>query len=81
MLSKPHISLISQTGKNPVEQVTVRVLPDGRLSRRNAAAYLGVKEKTLAMWQLEGKGPSSVRVGGRRFYFKDELDGFIHREY
>ena len=60
-----------------IERVRVRVLPDGRLSRKDAAAYLGRAEKTLAMWHLERKGPPSVLVGGRRFYFKDALDAFV----
>ena len=60
-----------------IEQVRVRVLPDGRMTRENAATYLGMKSKTLAMWELEGKGPPSVKIGGRRFYYKDALDTFI----
>lgn len=60
-----------------IEPVRVRVLPDGRLTREDAAAYLGMKPKTLAMWFIEGKGPPSVKVGGRRFYYKDALDAFI----
>jgi hypothetical protein len=60
------------------EQRRVRILPDGRLTREDAATYLGMKPKTLAMWQLHGKGPRSVLVGGRRFYFKADLDAFIH---
>ncbi len=68
-------------GQEPViEQVRVRVLPDGRLTRKEAAKYLGRAEKTLAMWKLEGKGPKSVLVGGRRFYFKDTLDAFVRGE-
>ena len=63
-----------------IEQVRVRVLPDGRMSRSDAAAYLGRAVKTLAMWDLKGKGPKSVRVGGRIFYFKDDLDAFIQGE-
>ncbi len=61
----------------PVEQVRVRVLPDGRMSREDAARYLGRKSKTLAMWALQGKGPPMVKVGGRVFYFRDDLDGFV----
>ena len=61
-----------------LEQVRVRVLPDGRMTRRDAARYLGRAEKTLAMWALQGKGPKSMLVGGRRFYFKDVLDAFIN---
>jgi len=63
-----------------VEEVRVRVLPDGRMSREDAAKYLGYEPKTLAMWLLEGKGPPSVKVGGRRFYYKAALDSFIHGE-
>ena len=63
-----------------VEHVAVRILPDGRMTREDAARYLGMKPKTLAMWQLQGKGPASVRVGGRRFYFLADLDAFIRGE-
>lgn len=63
-----------------VENVRVRVLPDGRMTRRDAAAYIGVAEKTLAMWAMDRKGPPSVKVGGRRFYYKDVLDKFIAGE-
>ncbi len=63
-----------------IERVHVRVLPDGRMSRKDAAKYLGRADKTLAMWELEGKGPPSVLVGGRRFYFKDALDAFVRGE-
>ncbi len=68
---------VVETEELAVEQVRVRVLPDGRLSRKDAAAYLGRAEKTLAMWHVEGKGPTSVLVGGRRFYFKEALDAFV----
>ncbi|MDP6352127.1 MAG: hypothetical protein QF926_06460 [Alphaproteobacteria bacterium] len=60
-----------------IEPVRVRVLPDARVDRRNAAKYLGRAEKTLAMWEMEGKGPKSIKVGGRRFYYIDVLDKFI----
>ena len=60
-----------------IEMVRVRVLPDGRMDRRSAACYLGRQPKTLAMWALLGKGPRSVKVGGRVFYFRDDLDAFV----
>ena len=63
-----------------IEQVRVRVLPDGRLTRKDAAKYLGRAEKTLAMWAMEARGPRVVRVGGRCFYFKNALDAFIRGE-
>lgn len=55
----------------------VTLLPDGRMSRRDAASYLGMAEKTLAMWASERRGPASVKVGGRCHYFKEDLDAFI----
>ena len=63
-----------------LEHVHVRILPDGRMTRQDAARYLGMKPKTLVMWQLDNKGPRSVLVGGRRFYFQVELDAFIGGE-
>jgi hypothetical protein len=60
-----------------IEHVRVRVLPDGRVSRNDAAAYLGRKPKTLAMWALERRGPAIVHVGGRCFYQITELQRFV----
>jgi hypothetical protein len=64
-------------GQPAIEHVKVRILPDGRMARGDAARYLGHQPKTLAMWALQGKGPRSVKVGGRVFYFKEDLDVFI----
>ena len=66
-----------ETEEPAIEQVRVRVLPDGRMSRKDAAKYLGRAEKTLAMWAMAGKGPRSVLVGGRRFYFQTDLEAFV----
>ncbi len=63
-----------------VDQVRVRILPDGRMTRRDAARYLGRATKTLAMWEMQGKGPPSILVGGRRFYYKAVLDAFVRGE-
>ncbi len=60
-----------------IDQVRVRVLPDGRMTREDAAKYLGTTPKTMAMWQLHGEGPRSVLIGGRRFYFRADLDAYI----
>ena len=68
------------TSTTALEHVHVRILPDGRMTRQDAARYLGMKPKTLVMWQLDNKGPRSVLVGGRRFYFQVELDAFIGGE-
>ena len=64
-----------------IERVRVRILPDGRMTRGDAAKYLGIAPKTIAMWDLEDPSKlGGVKVGGRRFYYKDRLDAFIHGE-
>lgn len=62
-----------------IEHVSIRVLPDGRMTRSDAARYLGLRPKTLAMWMMLGKGPASTKVGGRVFYFQRDLDEFVAR--
>ncbi|MBV9842395.1 MAG: DNA-binding protein [Sphingomonadaceae bacterium] len=59
-----------------MDEIKVMVLPDGRLDRANAAKFLGYQPKTLAEWHRLGKGPRSRLVGGRRFYFIEDLRAF-----
>jgi hypothetical protein len=59
-----------------VEQVKVIVLPDGRLDRKNAAAFLGRETKTLADWATKGIGPLNRKVGGRVFYYLRDLEAY-----
>ena len=59
-------------------QVEVTVFPDGRLDAKNAASYLGLSVKTLAMMRCKGTGPEFVKRG-RIFYFKDDLDAWLSR--
>ncbi len=63
-----------------LERTRVRVLPDGRLTRKDAAAYLGRAPKTLAMWAMVGTGPPALKVGGRIFYRLDDLRRFAGAE-
>lgn len=60
-----------------VDRVRVRVTPDGRLTRADAAAFLGLSPKTLAEWHCKGVGPVSRKVGGRCFYTLDSLQHFV----
>ncbi len=71
---------VSELPSRAFDEVRIRILPDGRLTRADAARYLGRAKKTLEMWAMEGRGPRSVRVGGRIFYFKNDLDSFIRGE-
>ena len=70
----------TETSVAAVEHVKVRVLPDGRLTRTDAARYIGIDPKTMANWSLTNFGPRPHRVGGRVFYYKDALDAFIRGE-
>ncbi|MGA7181260.1 MAG: helix-turn-helix domain-containing protein [Thiobacillaceae bacterium] len=50
------------------------------LTRRQAAEYLGVKEKTLAQWATAGRyGLPYIRVGRKAMYRQSDLDAFIER--
>jgi hypothetical protein len=61
-----------------VEMPRIFVHPDGRMNRKNAALYLGCAAKTLANWATKGSGPRYVFVGGRVFYFRHDLDGWVN---
>jgi len=74
------VSMTVNAISGEIERVTVRVLPDGRMSRADAARYLGHDKATLAKWQAQGRGPNAVRVGGKIFYYQRELDAFIRGE-
>jgi excisionase family DNA binding protein len=51
---------------------------DPLLSRRDAARYLGLTEKTLATWASTGRQIlPMVKIGGRVKYRKSVLDKFI----
>lgn len=58
-------------------KIQIEVFPDGRMDTANAAKYLGLKEKTLAMMRCEGSGPQFIKRG-RIFYFKDDLDAWLN---
>lgn len=60
-----------------IEATRVRTTPDGRLTRENAAAFLGIAPRTLANWKSKGRGPKQTRIGGRVFYRLEDLRGFI----
>lgn len=63
----------------PIEAVQITMFPDGRLDVKNAALYLGLKEKTLAMMRGYGSGPKFIKRG-RIFYFKEDLDNLLNAE-
>lgn len=67
------------TEKLEIESISIKIFPDGRMDVKNAAAYLGLKEKTLAMMRSSGTGPKFIKRG-RIFYFKEDLDAWINSQ-
>ena len=53
-------------------ELKIQVFPDGRLDVPNAANYLGLKEKTLAMMRCQGHGQKFIKRG-RIFYVQNDL--------
>lgn len=62
-----------------IERVRVVVFPDGRLDTTNAALYLGLSVKTLAMMRSDGKGPPFIKCG-RVFYFIQDLEAWMAKQ-
>jgi len=63
-----------------VEVMKVRIFPDNRVDRLNAAIALGRSIKTLASWKCKGIGPRPINVGGRVFYDWDEVRAMARGE-
>lgn len=54
--------------------------PDARVSLSNAARILGVSPQSVARWTrvgVRGVVLPKIRVGGRTFVLKSDLDAFI----
>lgn len=58
------------------DTVKVRILPDGRMNRSDAARFLGMESGTLAAWGVKGVGPRPRKVGGRVFYYLRDVEAF-----
>ena len=61
-----------------VIQDRIRITPDGRVSRAHAAKFLGLQPKTLAEWKRLRRGPEPHLVGGRIFYWYEDLVDFVN---
>lgn len=62
---------------NNIQSIEVTMYPDGRLDTKNASAYVGLSEKTMAMQRCDGTGPKFVKRG-RIFYFIEDLDSWLN---
>jgi hypothetical protein len=49
--------MMSTVMQTPIKLIEISIFPDGRMDVVNAARYLGLKEKTIAMFRSQGSGP------------------------
>jgi len=50
-----------------------------RMGVDDAAKHLGLAASTLNKMRGEGRGPRYIRLGGRVFYRRQDLDSYIER--
>lgn len=62
-----------------IKIVAVTMLPDGRMDTQNAALYVGLSQKTLAMQRTKGTGPRYIKRG-KVFYYQTDLDEWLGGE-
>ena len=60
-----------------INEVNITVLPNGLVTRKDAAVFLGRKAKTLAEWKTAGTGPEAIMIRHRAFYRLADLKAFI----
>lgn len=66
-----------------VRNETARVLPDGRISRAEAARYIGVSANTLRAWDVSGRHDDHYRkltVAGRVYYRFEQIVAFVEAQ-
>lgn len=62
----------------PLDREDLHKLPSPLLSRKEAAAYLGVAEQTLAIWKSAGRyNLPVIKIGRLAKYRLTDLDAFI----
>jgi len=58
--------------------IEIQIYPDGRMDSENAAKYLEISEKTLAIYRCNGTSPKFIKRGRRVFYFQSDLDEWLN---
>jgi hypothetical protein len=59
-----------------IQRVKVVVFPDGRVDTENAALFVGLSPKTMAMMRSAGTGPKFIKRG-RVFYYLEDLQRWL----
>jgi hypothetical protein len=50
------------------------------LTTASAAALLNAKKATLEKWRVLGTGPAYYRIGGRVYYFPEDIQRYIESQ-
>ena len=61
----------------------VRILPDGRISRADAALYIGVSPNTMRAWDVSGRHDDlfqKLTVAGRVYYRFEQIVAFVEAQ-
>lgn len=73
------VIFLENKSKNKLKVKPRITFPDGRLTVKDAAIYLGFKDKTLAMMRSNGTGPKFIKRG-RIFYYEEDLKEWLKGE-
>lgn len=52
----------------------MEIFPDGRMTPKAAAAYLGYRPGTLANWRTKGEGPRFIKCKTKIFYHQTDVE-------
>jgi hypothetical protein len=63
---------VLETAERPAEREFA-----ARMRGADAAAYIGVAPKTLAIWRSAGKGPRFYKLGRLIVYQREDLDAYF----
>lgn len=72
--------MINATVKQNIQdRIEARAAKKRKLTTKEAAAFLRVHPGTMSNWRYKGVGPSYVKIGGKIFYFQEDLENFETR--
>jgi len=65
---------------NPAFAAILKSQSEGRMTRSDAAQYLGVTEQTLAVWACVGRYDLPyIKVGRKVYYRKSDCDTWLNK--
>ena len=59
------------------DELASKLETSDKMTKAEAAEYLGLKPSTLSKWITDGKGPKYLKAGSRVYYRKEWLDEYL----